>query len=225
MRMKIWIAVAILIISILACSNMPQSPGGVELSGTVTHSDPTPVGKIDAKEAIQTYASDILGLEISNLFAGGTAGEFSLPVSLQDGVEVAIDLAGTTYFGVWSGGIASLSFGDSDVSGDLVADVRDGSLGVFVVTEMVAPPTDSASALAIIQQTFPGLYGYEWIETPVERGFGFTAGQADDVSIQSWSVQLTGTTINAGITPGVLSNQSLVWVVVASGVLAAPFGQ
>jgi hypothetical protein len=225
MQKKLLMIVTILIISILACSNIPQGPGGVELEGTVTHSDPTPVDKIDAKEAIQTYASDVLGLDIPNLFAGGTAGEFSLPVSLQDGVEVAIDLAGTTYFGVWSGGIASLSFGDSNVSGDLIADVRDGSLGVFMVTEMVAPPTDSASALALIQQTLPGLYGYEWIETPVERGFGFTTGQADDVSIQSWSVQLTGTTINAGVSPGVLSNQSLVWVVVASGVLAAPFGQ
>lgn len=225
MQKKILIPILLILIAILACSGLPQNPRGVELSGTVTHSAPTPVDKIDAKEAIQTYAREVLGLEISSLLAGGTAGQFSLPVSLQDGVEVAIDLAGTTYFGVWSGGIASLSFGDSNVSGDFMADVRDGTLGVFAVTQMVAPPTDSASALALIQQTYPGLRGFEWVETPVERGFGFTSGQADDVSVQSWSVELTGTTVNAGVTPGVLSNQSLVWVVVASGILAAPFSQ
>ena len=39
------------------------------------------------------------------------AGEIDLPVSTQDGVEVAVDLAGTTYFGLWKNGIASLSFG------------------------------------------------------------------------------------------------------------------
>jgi hypothetical protein len=225
MHKKILIPIILLLIAILACSGLSQNPGGVELSGTVTHSAPTPVDKIDAKEAIQTYAREVLGLEIPSLLAGGTAGQFSLPVSLQDGVEVAIDLAGTTYFGVWSGGIASLSFGDSNVSGDFMADVRDGTLGVFAVTQMVAPPTDSASALALIQQTYPGLRGLEWVETPVERGYGFTTGQADDVSVQSWSVELTGTTVNAGVAPGVLSNQSLVWVVVASGILAAPFSQ
>jgi len=225
MRQKILIPVIILLIAILACTGLPQGPGDIELSGTVTHSAPTPIDKIDAKEAIQTFARDVLGLEISSLLAGGTAGEFSLPVSLQDGVEVAIDIAGTTYFGVWSGGIASLSFGDSNVSGDFIADVRDGTLGVYMVTQMVAPPTDSAAAIALIEQTYPGLSGFDWIETPTERGYGFTSGQADDLSVQSWSVELTGTTVNAGVTPGVLNNQSLVWVVVASGILAAPFSQ
>ena len=224
MLKKILLSLVVLLFAILACA-MPQNGDDIELSGTVTHSDPTPVDKIDAKEAIQAYARDVLGFEISKLFAGGTAGELSLPVSLQDGVDVAIDLAGTTYFGVWSGGIASLSFGDSNLSGDFQADVREGSLGVFAVTEMVAPPTDSASALALIQQAYPNLSGYDWTETPVERGYGFTTLQAEDVAVQSWSVELTGTTINAGVAPGVLNNQSLVWVVVASGILAAPFEQ
>jgi hypothetical protein len=223
MHKRILFPIFLLVVSILACADMPQGPGDIELSGTVTHSAPTPVDKVDAKEAIQTYAQDVLGLQIPNLFAGGAAGELSLPVSMQNDVEVAIDLAGTTYFGVWSGGIASLSFGDSDVSGDFVADVRDGALGVFALNRDTAPPADPASALDLVRETYPGLSGYQWFETPTEKGYAFTSGEADRVSVQSWSVELTGTTVNAGVAPGVLENQSFVWVVVASGVLATPF--
>jgi hypothetical protein len=90
---------------------------------------------------------------------------------------------------------------------------------------MVAPPSEPAAAIDLILQTYPALSAYEWIETAGEQGYAFTAGEADRVGIQSWSVELTGTTIHAGVTPGLLENQSLVWVVVASGVLAAPFAQ
>jgi hypothetical protein len=225
MRTKLLIPMILLIAVVLACSIFPQGTDDLELSGTVTHSAPTPVDKVDAKEAIQTYARDVLGLEIPSLVAGGTSGELSLPLSMQDGIEVAIDLAGTTYFGVWLGGVSSLSFGDSDVSGDLIADIRDGSLGVFAVTVGESPPTDPTAALDLIQRTYPALSSYEWIETPTEQGYSFVTGAADNVDMQSWSVELTGTTINAGVTSAVLENQSLVWVVVASGVLAAPFAK
>ena len=225
MNKKILLPFFLLFVSILACAGIPQRPDDVELGGTVTHSAPTLVDKIDAKEAIQTYAQDVLGLQLDSLFAGGAAGDISLPLSLKDNVEIAIDLAGTSYFGFWSGGIASLSFGDSDVSGDFMADVRDGTLGVFALNVGSAPPTDPTDALNLIQLTYPGLNSYQWIETPAENGYTFTTGEAESVSIQSWSVELTGTTLNAGVVPGLLSNQSFVWVVVASGVLAAPFQQ
>lgn len=214
MQKRIIYPILFLLIVTLACGGAPPN-----------NNPPPPAEKIDAKEAIQTYAQDVLGLEIANLFAGGTNGEISLPVSMQEGVELAIDLAGTTYFGVWSGGIASLSFGDSDVSGDLAADIRDGALGVFAVTVPSALPVDSAATLDLIRATYPGLSGYQWIEIPSDQGYAFTAGEADNVSVQSWSVELTGTTINAGVAPGLLNNQSFVWVVVASGILAAPFQQ
>lgn len=225
MNKKIFLPIFLLIVSILACSLIPQEVGDEELRGTVTHSTPSLVDKIDAKQAIQTYAQDVLALQINNLFAGGAAGDISLPLKLQDNVDIAVDLAGTTYFGFWSGGIASLSFGDSDVSGDFAADVRDGTLGVFALTVGSAPPTDAAAALSLIQSTYPGLTGYQWVETPSETGYTFTTGEVESVSIESWSVELTGTTLNAGVVPGLLNDQSFVWVVVASGVLAAPFQQ
>ena len=223
MNKKILLLVVLIIASIWACGVMPQGLDGIELGGTVTHSAPTPVGKVDAKEAIQTYAEEVLGFQIPKLFAGGAAGELSLPVSLMEDVEIAIDLAGTTYMGLWSGGIASLSFGDSDVSGDFVADVRDGSLGIFALNVIATPPTDSTAALGLIKETYPGLKDLEWLETPSETGYSFTTGDVDNLSVESWSVELSGTTINAGVAPGLLSEQAFVWVVVASGVLATPF--
>ena len=225
MRKTLLIPMILLFGAILACNGTPRVGDGIELGGTVTHSTPTPVGKVTAKEAIQTYASDVLGLEIPSLLAGGTSGDLSLPVSLKNGVDLAVDLAGTTYFGLWSGGIASLSFGDSNVSGDFFADVRDGTLGVFAVTQSSAPPTNSDAALDLILQVYPGLRGYNWVETSMDTGYGFTSAQTENISVQSWSLELTGTTLNAGVAPSVVENQSLVWVVVASGVLAAPFGQ
>jgi len=213
MRKKILLPILLLLILTLACGGLPQN------------GESTPEDEIDAKEAIQTYANDVLGLKITRLLAGGASGELNLPVTLQNDVEIALDLAGTTYFGVWSGGIASLSFGDSDVSGDFKADVRDGALGVFAVTAYSALPEDSGMALNLILETYPALAGYQWIETTAEQGYAFTTGEADHVSVQSWSVELTGTTINAGVAPGVIKDQSFVWVVVASGVLAAPFAQ
>lgn len=213
MPKKLFIPVFLLVMALLACAGLPPA----------TVSTPTPGDKIEAKTAIQTYAREVLGLELPRLFAGGTTGELSLPVSLQNGVEIALDLAGNTYFGVWNGGIASLSFGDSDVSGDFIADVRDGALGVFAVNVSAAPPEDAAAALDLIRETYPGLRDYQWIETPTEQGYAFTGGEAQQIAVQSWSVELTGTTIHAGVLPGVLNEQSFVWVVVASGILAAPF--
>jgi len=212
---KIQFLFLILILVILACGT-PGSDG----------SDPAPAGQIDAKDAIQTYARDVLGLDIPNLMAGSTTGEISLPVSTQEGVEVAVNLAGTTYLGFWKEGVASLSFGDSEVSGDLIADVKDGSLGAFAVRVDQDFPQDSPVALGMILTTFPNLQGYEFFETPIEeQGFAFAAGKADDLGIQGWDITLTGTTIRAGVRPGVNNENAVVWVVVASGALATPFDQ
>ena len=226
MKTKRWIlALLALTLAILACAG-PNIEGAPKLSGTVTYEEAQKVTQIDAKEAIQTYARDVVGIEIPNLKAGGKSGELNLPVSTQDGVEVAFDLAGTTYFGIWGQGVASLSFGDTAVSGDLFADVEDGSLGAFAIRVSQPLPVDAPNALGMILTTYPGLIGYEFFETLIEEtGFQFAAGKTDDIAIQGWDVTLTGTTISAGVRPGIGGGQSVVWVVVASGALATPFNQ
>jgi hypothetical protein len=222
MNRTIWAGLA-LIFSILACT-APLPEEAPRLAGTVTYEAGEKVVPEDAKGTIQAYAWEVLGLDIPDLIAGGKSGQVNLPVSTMDGVDVAIDLAGTTYVGLWGQGAASLSFGDSEVSGDLYADVQDGSLGAFAVRVNQAMPTEAASALGLILSTYPGLQGYEFFEAPVEEvGFQFAASQADDIHLQGWGVTLTGTTITAGVNPGALAGRSVAWVVVGSGSLAAPF--
>lgn len=219
-----------LALAILACA-VPaigdgQDTGGPRLAGTITYQESAPVPQIDAKEAIQTYAWDVLGLDIPDLTAAGKSGEVNLPISTLEGVEFSVGLAGTTYVGIWGRGAASLSFGDSAVSGDLLADVQDGSLGAFAVRVNQDYPLDAPTALGMILTTYPGINGYEYFETPVEdKGFEFYAGKAEDIRIQDWGVTLTGTTIRAGVKSGLLGGNSVVWVVVASGALATPLDQ
>ncbi len=111
-------------------------------------------------------------------------------------------------------------------SGDLYADVQDGTLGAFAIRVSQPLPVDAPTALGLILTTYPGLLPYEFFETPIEEtGFQFTSGQAENVAVSGWNVTLTGTTISAGVRPGMLDGNSLVWVVVASGDLAAPFNQ
>jgi hypothetical protein len=218
MKKHKWMLVPILLILVsFACVN-PKPEGTPRLTGS------TPVEKIESVEAIQTYARDILGFDMENLKAGGKSGEINFPVKTREGVDVSIDLAGTTYLGIWKQGFASLSFGDSDVSGDLYADVQDGSLGVFSNRVDQIFPSDAGSALGLILATCPGLSDYEFLEIiNDEPGFDFKAGQVDDIHIQTWGVTLTGTTITSGVNPAVQDGKSIVWVVVASGALATPF--
>ena len=218
------LAILALLLAILACAG-PDIEDAPKIAGTITYEESTPVTQIEAKEAIQIYGRDVLGIDIPNLMAGGASGEINLPVSTQEGVDVAIDLAGTTYLGFWKSGVASLSIGDSEVNGDLIAEVQDGTLGAFAIRVDQAFPSDAPTALGMIITTYPKLAGYEFFETNVEEGFGFTAGQTNDIHLQGWNVSLTGTTISVGVKPGIREANPIVWVVVASGDLATPINQ
>jgi hypothetical protein len=221
-------AILILVFAILACA-APARESGPSLSGTIEVEGGTRVPQVDAVAAIQTFAQEVLGLSIPNLKAGGTTAEITLPITTQEGVDLAFDMAGTTYIGFWNQGIGALSVGNSTVSGDWAADVRDGSVGAFVVRQDQPVPGDAITALGQVISTYPGLENYDLVETPLEnvevQGYSFSARQVGDIGIQSWEVTLTGTTILAGVAPGVQDGRSVVWVVVASGALASPFNQ
>ncbi len=222
------LALFALFLAVLACSNQPGQ--GPVLSGTVTHTAPTPVPPADAQAAIRDYARNVLGLEIENIIAGGTSGQINLPVTTKEGVDAAVDLAATTYFGLWENGLASLSIGDTTISSaeaeqDLIAQIEDGALGVFAISLERELPPDSAAALDLIRATYPGLAGFEFTPTPVEQGFAFTSVRTEDLNVTAWGIVLTATTVNAGVSPGINEGRTLVWVVVASGALGAPFNK
>lgn len=222
-NLRFWLIGLILGLLILACAEPLPSDDG---SDYVEPGDAaTPGTQIDAKEAIQIFAWDVLGLDLPELAAGGTSGQIDLPIRTQEGVDVAIDLAGSTYFGLWRGGAASLSFGDGQVSGDWIADVQDGTLGVFVVRSDLPLPADADAALQLALETYPNLQAYSFYENPSEIGYSFTAADAEDVGVMGWSVTLRGSTIKVGVAPQVTSERSIVWAVVASGVLAAPIAE
>ena len=212
MSKKLLIPILIFLLAALACGETAAPEATV----------PPPNAKPDAKEAIQTYARDVLGLEIPSLWAGGTAGDISLPAGLQEDVDLAVSLSGQTYLGLWTEGAAMLAFGNGEVSGDFTADIEDGTVAVFAVRKSGAPPANADAALNLILETYPNLSRYAWEEVPDEAGYRFNATNPENFGIQSWSLELTGTTLKAGVTGGV-ANQNLVWVVTASGALSKPF--
>ncbi|HIE57422.1 MAG TPA: hypothetical protein EYP88_04220 [Anaerolineales bacterium] len=212
MSRKLFLPIFVLTLLALACgrTSTPEAP------------TTTPQGEVSAKDAIQTYASSVLGLEVDKLWAGGTEGDISLPTWLQHDVDVAINLSGETYFGLWTQGIAMLAFGNGEVSGDFNADIKDGAMAVFIVREGGGYPEDANAALNMLLQTYPALNRYTWEELPDKTGFSFTATNPQDFGIQSWSLELTGTMLKAGVMPGI-GGQNAVWVVTASGALSKPF--
>ena len=223
---QVTIVIILLILATLACGNQPGQ--GPVLSGTVTHTAPTPVSKAEAQSAIRDYARNVLGLEIDQVTAGGASGAINLPVTTKEGVDAAVAMAGTTYFGFWKNGIASLSVGDATLSEaeagqDLLANLEDGALGVFAVSLPQAPPSDAAAAQNLILATYPGLAGFQFTPTPVKQGFAFTSTKTEDLHVSGWGIVLEATTVQAGVAPGLKEGKTLVWAVVASGALGAPF--
>jgi hypothetical protein len=218
----------LLLLAILACtSRVPTEPP--KIAGTVSVQRSTPISQEEAISAIHAYAKDVLGLDIEDLKATGRSGEITFPMSTKEGVDTAVDLAGTTFFGFWDDGITSLSIGDSTVSGDLEADIEDGSLGTFWLWVDQPYPGVESEALSMVLETFPGLSGIDFIKTEREgidtQGFEFMSKQTDEVRLQNWGVTLTGTTFRIGVRPGIRQGRSIIWAVVASGALASPFLQ
>lgn len=223
----LWAMIALLI-GVIACAS-PSEGQSIHFDGTIAVERGTPIPQVEAVEALQTYAQEVLGMSLLDLRAGGRMGEVNLPIANQEGLEVAFEMAGITYWGFWNQGFGSLSVGDSTITGDWTADVQDGSIGIYVVRQEQDFPENAVTALNQVMSTFPNLNRYEFIESPIEgfdvQGFSFSAEQVDDIHIQSWEATLTGTMIYAGVTPGMQGSRSIAWAFIASGALAALFSQ
>lgn len=219
-------AIIAVLIGILACTS-PSGDTSPRIAGTVEIDGGTPVTRVDARAAMQTYAKEVLGLNISNIQAVGKSGEINLPINTPEGFDVILDMAGTTYFGIWNQGFASLSIGDSTITGNWSADVEGGTIGVYAIRQDQEFPANAEMALNQVINAFPGLSEYEFIESSIEefdiQGFSFAATQVDDIKMESWEATLTGTTIRTGVAPGLLGSKSLAWAFVASGALGSPF--
>jgi len=67
----------------------------------------------------------VLGIAVEVKTAGGRTGTITLPGEAQKSVDAAVTLAGTTYNGILTDGLASVSLGDGQISGDLTAQALD----------------------------------------------------------------------------------------------------
>jgi hypothetical protein len=183
----------------------------------------TPESQDEARAAIQTYAQDVLGIEIQVVIAVGRVQELNLPLETEDDVNAALALSGVTYFGGWEDGLAALALGEGSATGDYVTDIQDGSVGAFSLRLNQALPQDAEAALALVRETFPGLAGLEFFSEGSDQGFAFSTAQAQDWQIMGDQVTLSGLIASAGVLPGRRPTNCVVWVVLASGALTTPF--
>jgi len=214
----------LLLISVLAGALLVVGCAGPGASGTpvpVTVEPGERATEYDASEAIRSYASKVLGITVQVKSAGGQAGTIILPGEAQESVEVAITLAGATYFGVLDGGLASVSLGDGEISGNLTADIESASLGVFVMTQQGALPASEGEALARIKRTFPGIANLDYIARPRKgQGYSFQATTTTTgLDPSSGKIVAVGQSVIVAVTPALRQGRVLVSAVVANGTL------
>ncbi len=202
----------------------PLQPGaGLPLPGTLI---PQLVGQLNQAQAalaIEAYARDVLGIEIKVTVGRGTVGDMSLPISVESGATMSLQLSGVSYFGLVQNGAASLSLGSGTASGDLTGAVQDASLGMFSLSQVQDAPASPTDALALVQAVYPGLAKQNLVLVDQTRGYTFQTSSAQDWSVAGGQLTLKGSVVSAGVSTGRLPGRVVVWTIVASGLLAAPF--
>jgi len=154
----------------------------------------------EATSAIMGYASSMLGLRVTPLYAG-VYGDSDLDSSeaaqntmnqvysqldgdMQSLLSQAENLSGVTYWALLEDGVALVYTGDCDfdqctIDQNMVqVEVTNGSVGAYAIySDTVAASTDQAKAL--VQSTFPYLATIELSETESSTGTGFFAFDID----------------------------------------------
>jgi hypothetical protein len=184
----------------------------------------TSVPPNEAQLAIQTYAHDVLGLEIQVETGRDRLREMEIPLSAEDEIYTALELTGITYNGIWDRGMASLSFGEGTTVGELTADIENGSLGIFAIRLPEPYPENTEAALEMIRAAYPGLADLPFfVDDDFQDSYAFSTSKGEETSLQGGMITLKGSLITAGVSQARLKGASIVWVVVATGDLATPF--
>jgi len=173
-RLTILIALLIGTLALISCGGQTpgRTPSGTPVPVTVEVGEK--VTEYDASEAIRSYASSVLGINVTVKSASGQAVTITLPSEAQESVDAAATLAGATYYSILEDAMASVSLGDGEISGDMTADIESASLGVFVLTQQSALPASADEALARIKATFPGIADLDYAAKPQEgKGYSF----------------------------------------------------
>jgi hypothetical protein len=219
-RLTIIISLLIGTLALVGCGGQrpPRTPSGTPVPVTVELGEG--VAEYDASEAIRSYASSVLGINVTVKSAGGQAVTVTLPGEAQESVDAAATLAGVTYYGVLEDALASVSLGDGEISGDMTADIESASLGVFVLTQQDALPTSADEALGRIKSAFPAIANLDYVTRPQEgKGYSFQATTTTQGLDPSGKVVAVSQSVLVSVTPALRKGQVLVWAVVANGTL------
>jgi len=140
-------------------------------------------GSEAATQAITSYASSVLGINVTVKKAGGLTGDVTKTITQMPSGATAqsavTKLAVTTYGAILSNGGASLSYGKGTVTGDVTIDVQGSSLGVYSLVVSNTGALDANSALTLAKNTFPGVAGYTFTPQTVSKGFAWYAKGTD----------------------------------------------
>ncbi len=179
----------------------------------------------EAATAIATYASEVLGTQVSVKKASGLTADISRTLTQTsegtDAQAAASDLAVQNYGATLDNGGASLSYGTGTISGNVSIDVQSESLGVYSLYVNSATSLDAAGALSLAKTTFPGLAGLMYTAYTVESGFAwYSVGYVPVIDAKTHKVISTAQGVILYVLPG-KSGKATVTATVGRGQYAA----
>lgn len=174
----------------------------------------------EANEAIEQYARDVLGINVTIVGSGAREGDVNVPISTESDLEATASVAGVTYAATLQTGAASVSLGSGDVSGDLEADIQSASLGSFSLIQAGRTATDENSALDLIKATYPGIADLPYTAQETSSGEGETytfiaQTQQNEVDVKTGEATVIAVAALVGVTS--TEGQAIVYAVVGRG--------
>lgn len=214
--------------TLAALSTQSVSLAQTAQAALTTVTPPAIVSEADAATVINQYASEVLGIAVTIVKAGGLTTDVNRQLNLSEAGTAAqtgsVEMAVATYGALLQGGAASVSYGTGTATGDLSVDISGASLGAFSF-DHEGQVTNADEALALALQTFPGLSNRAFTPYPTTKGFAWLAsGDVPGFDFQTMQASLVSERVLVGVTP-VGARKSSVYAVVGKGSFAAEVGQ
>ena len=197
---------------------------GQALPAPATLEQLTPIPDYDAAQMLTTFAQRYLGIQPTVVRASGASGDITLPPQVAQQVNGTVALAGQVSAGVISAGnsrgAAQVAVGSGTISGDLQADIANGSVGAYsLLMPGMTTPADANAALALVTSTYPGLAGLDLQLQSSSQGYVFRAVTTiPGVDLQTKQATVVTQVVVAGVSGQ--GRAAMVWAVVGNGTFA-----
>ena len=227
----LWCMILVGILLLSACN----SGSGSRPTADVTRPPlTTPTASPDAERVLVEFAQQQLGIVIKPIYAGNATDKAdallkALPPEIQSAMNKMPDLATQSYWGLLGNGVATVNIGECaagavcTVGGENELELNSASLGIYVLRVSDPTPTDADAALALVQQTFPGLKGLSF--SPVEneeiKGYAFYV-LVPGVDLGAGQAAIAAKSVIAGTTD--VNGKTVVYAAVGLGVFSSSLG-